>query len=109
MVDQNEDRSRGQRVAYLRRRLDLTQQQLADRLPGLWTAKEISRRETGERGIPEGQLPDFARALEIPLSTLRGDEVAKYGATVTVIDPVLDPPPVQAVAHGGEVNLTIGR
>jgi len=63
----------GKRVRQRRKELQLSQEQLAARLQlmGLEIQqKAISRMETGERVIPDYELPLLAKALETDVLTL---------------------------------------
>jgi DNA-binding XRE family transcriptional regulator len=51
-----------------RGRLELTQQQLADKIG--WTRRIVGQIETGERSVRGEELADLCRALEVDLSRL---------------------------------------
>ncbi len=62
----------GERIREAREKLDLTQEQLADRLGK--TRNTISSYETGTRILSISELPDLAKALEVPISYFFEDE-----------------------------------
>ena len=64
----------GSRIARCRRDADLTQMQLADAL-GI-PQPQLASYEVGRRRVPVSMLPRLARALEVPIEELIGEEGA---------------------------------
>ena len=69
----NEKKLIGARIKAARERLDLTQQALADRIPGFIFSR-LSNYETGYREPDLETLRKLARALECSVAFLIGDE-----------------------------------
>lgn len=62
----------GQRIAKARTAADLTQVQLADALS--ISQPQLAFYEVGKRRVPVSLLPGLAKALEVSVETLVGDE-----------------------------------
>jgi len=71
-----DNKTLGARIKLARERLGLTQEELVERL-GRKTVAAISEYENGKRRLAAAELPDFARALEVPVSYFYADVLAE--------------------------------
>lgn len=73
MTDRIDDVTKliGNRIRQARERLGITQEELAFRIGSKQGA--ISKYESGSRAIHLSELPELARALEVPVAYLFGD------------------------------------
>lgn len=88
----------GKRIADLRKRLDMTQEELAHRV-GYKSKSAINKIELGGRDLPQKKIADFARALGVTPGYLMGwseEEPEKVGALAA---DVLLQPEVYALAQ----------
>lgn len=67
-----DNKTLGARLKAARERLGLTQEALVERL-GKKTVASISEYENGKRRLAAADLPDFARALQVPVSYFYAD------------------------------------
>ncbi len=82
----------GDRIKYYRQQAKMTQQDLADKLTDLYkSGTAISLIESNARGVDANDLPAFAKALGVNISTLLGEQVTHDFSTALRADASLTP------------------
>lgn len=82
----------GDRIKYYRQQANMTQQDLADKLSELYkSGTAISLIESNARGVDANDLPAFAEALGINVTTLLGEQVGHDFSTALRSDASLTP------------------
>lgn len=82
----------GDRIKYYRQQAKMTQQDLADKLTDLYkSGTAISLIESNARGVDANDLPAFAEALGVNVTTLLGEQVANDFSTALRSDASLTP------------------
>lgn len=80
----------GQRIADLRKRLGMTQEELAHRI-GYKSKSAINKIELGGRDLPQKKISDIARALGVTPAYLMGWEEKPEEAGALAADLLLHP------------------
>jgi transcriptional regulator with XRE-family HTH domain len=80
-----DNKTLGTRLKTARERLGLTQEALVERL-GKKTVASISEYENGKRRLAAADLPDFARALQVPVSYFYADVLAENDLEGALMD-----------------------
>ena len=80
-----DNKTLGARLKLARERLGLTQEGLVERL-GKKTVASISEYENGKRRLAAADLPDFARALGVPVSYFYADVLAEGDLEAALMD-----------------------